>query len=194
MVASAAAGATYGLAKTASIVSVRWGPCDWNWARQSDYVAALRWVIEDHRQQVAAGHASDAVVIADNQIAPNQGAGQEALNVVTNGMTFVCSAGSDRNLPSQGIAPCDWEPQRLGGTTQGLLTVGATGSTDAVAAFSNQGACVDMFAPGANVTVMQPGGAAGVVSGTSISAPYAGGVAALYLDVHQAIRRARSRA
>ena len=67
-----------------------------------------------------------------------------------------------------------------------VLSVGATGSSDAPAGFSGYGVSVDVWAPGVNVTTTQLGGSyvTNGVSGTSFSAPIVSGVAALLMTQH----------
>lgn len=63
------------------------------------------------------------------------------------------------------------------------LTVGASTSQDDRASFSNHGPCVDLYAPGSGVASAWHAStdAAAVLSGTSMAAPHASGVAALAL-------------
>ncbi len=62
--------------------------------------------------------------------------------------------------------------------------MGATTNTDARASFSNFGSCVDVFAPGNNITSSWIGSntATNTISGTSMASPHVAGVAALYLQ------------
>jgi subtilisin family serine protease len=61
------------------------------------------------------------------------------------------------------------------------MTVAATAKNDSEASFSNYGRCVDIWAPGANVTTTDLGGGTVTSSGTSYAAPHVAGTAALYL-------------
>ncbi|WP_217630932.1 S8 family serine peptidase [Modestobacter sp. DSM 44400] len=62
------------------------------------------------------------------------------------------------------------------------LTVAASDRSDAPAYFSNYGRCVDLFAPGVEITSDWYTGAINTISGTSMATPYVTGVAALYLQ------------
>lgn len=68
------------------------------------------------------------------------------------------------------------------------MTVGATTQNDTLASFSNYGPCVDISAPGQNVTGAWPlvndRHAAAVLSGTSMAAPFVAGVALQIMGLH----------
>eukprot|EP01041_Mallomonas_annulata_P002056 gene2056-4018_t len=72
------------------------------------------------------------------------------------------------------------------------ITVGAISSTDDAAIFSDFGKCVDIYAPGQNITsacatnmcAQSNGNAYISLSGTSMACPHASGVAAQILEIH----------
>ena len=59
------------------------------------------------------------------------------------------------------------------------ITVGATTDQDGVAAFSNRGALLDLFAPGVSIVSSVPGGKWADMSGTSMAAPHVTGALAV---------------
>jgi len=65
------------------------------------------------------------------------------------------------------------------------MTVGASTITDARASFSNFGTCLDLFAPGEDITSAWKASdtATNTISGTSMAAPHVAGAAALVLHV-----------
>ncbi|MEV0381189.1 S8 family serine peptidase [Nonomuraea sp. NPDC050643] len=59
------------------------------------------------------------------------------------------------------------------------ITVGATTDQDGVAAFSNRGALLDLFAPGVSIVSSVPGGQWASLNGTSMAAPHVTGALAV---------------
>ena len=63
-----------------------------------------------------------------------------------------------------------------------VITVGATDPIDIRASFSNDGSCVNIFAPGVEIISTSNSGGSLILSGTSMSAPITTGIVVLLLD------------
>jgi hypothetical protein len=89
---------------------------------------------------------------------------------VADGITFVVAAGNSYSNA------CNYSPS----SEASAITVGATDSTDAFAAFSNSGSCVDILAPGVQIisAAISSPTATSTKSGTSMAAPHVAGVVA----------------
>ncbi|MFG1945018.1 S8 family serine peptidase [Nonomuraea sp. NPDC048826] len=78
------------------------------------------------------------------------------------------------------------------------VTVGATDNADEIAAFSNRGPLLDLFAPGVAITSSVPDDAYATMSGTSMSTPHVAGAFAVMkqafptLDAVQILQRLRA--
>lgn len=88
-------------------------------------------------------------------------------------MLFVCAAGND------GIGKVSY-PAAFG--LPNMLSVGAMDNQGKVADYSNSGESQDVYAPGTDILTTDCGGGYTSVSGTSFSAAYVTGVAALVKD------------
>jgi subtilisin family serine protease len=99
---------------------------------------------------------------------------------IADGVSYVVSAGNGNRKGAQDA--CRLSPGRLGA----VLTIGAVDKSDRRAGWSNYGSCVDLFAPGVSIRSagISSRTAGKTLSGTSQAAPFAAGVAALYLDSH----------
>jgi subtilisin family serine protease len=87
---------------------------------------------------------------------------------IDHGVTVVASAGNEDTSATQFPAGFN-----------GVMGIAATDLNDKKAAFSNFGKAVDVDAPGINIISAYPGGYYAVESGTSFSAPFVAGEAAL---------------
>ncbi len=164
-VAGIVGGATYGVAKGATLHPLRVLDCN-GVGYTSGVIAAIDWVTANHIKPAVAnlslsGNSSTALDLA-------------VRTSVAAGVVYVVAAG---NL---GIDACNASPAR----EATAITVGATNSADQRASFSNYGACLDLFAPGVNILSAWHTGdnAEQTVSGTSMAAPHAAGAAALFLQ------------
>ncbi|HEY7770899.1 S8 family peptidase [Longimicrobium sp.] len=164
-VAGTVGGTTYGVAKGVKLYAVRVLDCAGS-GSNSGVIAGMDWVASNHVKPAVAnmslgGGASTAT--------------DDAVNRMHNaGVTVVVAAGNENQNA------CNVSPARAANA----ITVGATTNTDARASFSNFGSCVDIFAPGNNITSSwyTSTTATNTISGTSMASPHTAGVAALYLQ------------
>jgi len=176
-VAGAAAGSVHGVAKSATIWSVKVFPCSGS-TTLSTILAGVDWVTANHRSPAIANLSLGAAAapILDSAVARS----------IRSGVTYVTAAGNN------GGDACAMSPGKL----STVINVGATGSTDARASWSNYGSCVSMFAPGVSVSSPDYYSDVAVSSwnGTSLAAPLVSGAAALYLQNHPTASPATVRA
>jgi serine protease len=173
-VAAVAAGTTYGVAKGAKLHSVRVADCNGN-AWISDMAAGIDWVTSLYAapKGTKAAPGRNAVVNISLTVGAAQVLDDAISRSIQNGITYVVSAGNN------GGDACLNSPGRVAGA----ITVGATDSADARWAYSNFGSCVDMFAPGVNITsaYIRTNTDSLWMTGTSAAAPHVAGAAALYI-------------
>ncbi|SEN83758.1 Peptidase inhibitor I9 [Duganella sp. CF517] len=169
-VAGTAAGATYGIAKAASIVPVRVLACDGS-GSMSGVLAGLDWV--------AANGVRPAVVNMSLGGGTSYTLDRAVANVVSRGISVAVAAGNSN------ADACYTSPAR----EPSAITVGATASNDARASYSNRGRCLDIFAPGSSITSagISSDTAVRTMSGTSMASPHVAGSVALLLQSQPAL-------
>jgi subtilisin family serine protease len=169
-------GATYGVAKSVSLIAVRVLGC-FGQGSLDDLVAGLDWVTAN-RVTPAVANVSIAVVDGFGNETTSQMV-DDAVNRMINASVTAAIAAGNTSKDACGVSPA-----RVGAA----ITAGASNSLDSRSSFSNFGTCVDLFAPGEAVTTAYIGSdyATTTGSGTSFAAPHVAGVAALYLEGNSA--------
>jgi subtilisin family serine protease len=161
-VAGTVASNTYGMAKGATVHSVRVLDCG-GWGTLSSIITGLNKV---------AKHARARSVVNLSLGGPRSAALNSAVSrLVDRGIPVVASAGNEADLA------CSTSP----GSARSAITVGAVSKTDTEATFSNYGSCVAVYAPGVNVRSLWMGrpNKSFVASGTSMAAPHVSGAVAV---------------
>jgi subtilisin family serine protease len=158
---------TYGVAKAVNLWSVRVFDC-FNSSSWTQILAALEWVMNNRQ--------SPAVINMSLTGSQFYTANLAVENLVAAGIPVVAAAGN------YDTDACNYSPA----SAEAALTVGATNVFDTRADFSNWGGCVDLFAPGEQITstLHTTNSAIGSSSGTSMAAPHVTGVVALYRQQH----------
>jgi subtilisin family serine protease len=157
-------GATFGVAKGVSLVAVRVLDCAGS-GTNAGVIAGVDWV--------SANRITPAVANMSLGGGASAALDQAVRNSIAAGVTYAIAAGNSN------ANACNSSPAR----TAEAITVGATDINDQRASFSNFGTCLDIFAPGVNITSDWGSGdtATNTISGTSMATPHTAGAAALYL-------------
>jgi subtilisin family serine protease len=177
MVAGIVGGATVGLAKGATLYSVRVLDCD-AVGTNSRSIAGVDWVTANRKLPAVAN------MSLIGKTSKNLDKAVQAS--IDAGVTYVSAAG---NYSSDA---CGFSPS--GGAN--LLTVASTTPDDSQEWYSDFGPCVDLLAPGENITsaINTIDNAYDVWSGTSMAAPHVTGAVALYLQTHPSATPAQAMA
>jgi len=166
-VAGTVGGARWGVAKAVNLRGVRVLDCNGSGTNAS-VVAGMNWVANNAVKPAVANMSLGGGL--------NTTVNNAATNMVNRGITVAVAAGNSN------ANACNYSPA----SASGVLTVAASTNTDAKASFSNYGSCVELYAPGQNITSTWIGSttATNTISGTSMASPHVAGVAALYLGAN----------
>ncbi|MCE2745443.1 MAG: S8 family peptidase [Burkholderiales bacterium] len=164
-VAGTIGGTQFGVAKNVILHGVRVVNCAGT-GTSSSTVAGIDWVLQNHVKPAVmnlslGGGASSAV---DQAIRSAHNAGI---------VTVVAAGNESRDA-------CQYSPAR----EPLAITVASTDRSDKRSSFSNTGSCVDLFAPGSDITSagISNDNAQQVFSGTSMASPHVAGAAAKLLS------------
>ncbi|KAF0555605.1 serine protease [Gigaspora margarita] len=174
-VAGIVAGKTYGVAKKATIIAVK-VLNSYGYGYISDIIKGIEWTVIQHKTKRMDGDYKGSVINmslgGDKSIATNEAANA----AVKEGVVVAVAAGNDHN------DACNESPA----SAELAITVGASDINDYCARFSNNGKCVDIFAPGVDILSSWIGPENNVVatlSGTSMSSPHISGLCALFISM-----------
>lgn len=167
-------GTTWGVAKNVTLVAVRVFGCGSS-TTTAAIIAGVDWVTGNHQ----AGEAA----VANMSLGGGANASLDTAvrNMIADGVSCAIAAGNG-NILGFPVNSCNQSPARV---AEGI-TVGASDINDAKASFSNYGTCVDLHAPGVNITSSWATSdtATNTISGTSMASPHVAGVAAQFLQLN----------
>jgi len=161
VVAGIAASTEHGVAKDASIVSVKVLDCT-GAGSLSNLLAGIDWV--------AGHHQGPSVAVMSWSYGPSDALTSAVGKLLAEGVFVATSAGNT------GVNDCSAVPRSV----SGVLAAANSTIDDERSPSSSTGPCVGLYAPGSRIVAPVPGGGYASYSGTSMAAPHVAGVAALY--------------
>lgn len=178
--AGTAAGRRFGVAKQATIYSVKALDSTGTGA-VSGIVMAMNKIVEQ-RETDPKFSGRPAVMSLSLGLETSEALNTAVTSAAEHGIVSVVAAGN------QGGDSCDYSPA----SARTGIAVGATDSNDRVMTFSNTGACTDLFAPGHKIVSAghRCDDCTHTLSGTSMACPHVTGYAAILLGLEPKMKPA----
>jgi len=166
-VAGTIGGTTYGIAKKVTLIAVKVLDCDGS-GSYTGIISGINYTLQQKKNR------GNPAVANMSLGGPKSSTLDNAINSAVNGGVTIVVAAGNENQNACNTSPAS-NPQ--------VISVGATGNKDTRASFSNWGTCVNLLAPGVDITATWIGSTTAVdtISGTSMASPHVAGVAALVL-------------
>ncbi|CAG8552638.1 2280_t:CDS:10 [Diversispora eburnea] len=178
-VAGTVAGKKYGVAKKADVVAIKVLRSNGS-GTMADVIKGVEFAAESHQEaEQKAKRAGKPFKGSGANMSLGGGKSRTLDNAVNGavrvGLNFAVAAGNDNR------DACDFSPA----AAELAITVGASTVEDERAWFSNHGVCVDIFAPGKDITSAWIGSryATNTISGTSMASPHVAGLIAYLISL-----------
>ena len=171
-------GKTYGVAKQVKLVAVRVLNCA-GYGSDADVIAGMDWVA-GNATLPAVVNMSLGDVIPTKTMGTSTPVDDAVRGMISSGVTVVVAAGNGWGNGTVGADACMFP---ISNVTE-AITVAASNANDTRTTWTNYGACIDIFAPGDNITSAYntSSTATDALGGTSMASPHVAGAAALVLQ------------